>query len=81
MQKTFDYIDRNFDTMVEELQKFCAQPSIAAQNKGMKETAEMLAEKMREAGIPVLPHRAVQMTRGDYEKYNIVPLAQINRYR
>lgn len=51
MQKTFGYIDRNFDTMVEELRKFCAQPSIAAQNKGMKETAEMLAEKMREAGI------------------------------
>ena len=27
-------------------------------------------QKMREAGIPVLPHRAVQMTRGDYEKYD-----------
>lgn len=26
--------------------------------------------KMREVGIPVLPHRAVQMTKKDYEKYD-----------
>lgn len=26
--------------------------------------------KMREVGIPVLPHRAVQMTAKDYEKYD-----------
>ncbi len=26
--------------------------------------------KLREVGIPVVPHRAVQMTRQDYEKYD-----------
>lgn len=26
--------------------------------------------KMREVGIPVLPHKAVQMTKKDYEKYD-----------
>ena len=26
--------------------------------------------KMREVGIPVLPHRARQMTRGDYDEYD-----------
>ena len=26
--------------------------------------------KMREVGIPVLPHKAVQMRRSDYEKYD-----------
>ena len=27
-------------------------------------------QKLREAGIPVVPHRAVQMTRADYENYD-----------
>ena len=28
--------------------------------------------KLREVGIPVIPHRAVQMTRKDYEKYDYI---------
>ena len=28
--------------------------------------------KMREVGIPVLPHKAVQMRRADYEKYDFL---------
>ena len=51
MQKTFTYIDDHFEGMVKDLQAFCAQPSIAAQNIGMAETAHMLVQKMQEAGI------------------------------
>ncbi len=51
MKKTFDYIDQNFDSMVAELQEFCKSPSVAAQNLGMKETAEMLVNIMKNAGI------------------------------
>jgi len=37
--------------MIVELQEICKQPSIAAQNIGMEETAEMILIKMKELGI------------------------------
>lgn len=51
MHNSFKYIDDNFNKMIDELRAFCSQPSIAAQNFGMKETAEMLVKKMNEVGI------------------------------
>ncbi|MCM1176112.1 MAG: low molecular weight phosphotyrosine protein phosphatase [Ruminococcus flavefaciens] len=35
--------------------------------------------KLRAVGIPVIPHRAVQMTRGDYRKYDyLIGMDQMN---
>ncbi len=51
MKKAFQYVDDHFEQMVTELQALCAQPSIAAQNIGMEETAAMLVKKMKDAGI------------------------------
>lgn len=51
MKKTFEYVDKNFDGMISELQEICRQPSIAAQNIGMEETAEMILKKMQELGM------------------------------
>lgn len=47
------YIDSHADDFVRELQKACRQPSIAAQNAGMREMADLLASVMRQAGIEV----------------------------
>jgi acetylornithine deacetylase/succinyl-diaminopimelate desuccinylase-like protein len=51
MKKAFEYIDKNFDRMVGELQEICKQPSIAARNIGMEETAKKVFEKMQSLGM------------------------------
>lgn len=51
MQDVFDYIDQHRDRFIERLQWLCRQPSIAAQNVGIRETAQMVAQLMREVGV------------------------------
>ncbi|HEY6103204.1 MAG TPA: M20/M25/M40 family metallo-hydrolase [bacterium] len=51
MQDVFAYIDQHRDRFIERLQWLCRQPSIAAQNVGIQETAEMVAQLMREVGV------------------------------
>ena len=51
---TFDqYVDTNVAGFVRDLQGACRQPSIAAQDHGMREMADLLAAQMRSAGISV----------------------------
>jgi acetylornithine deacetylase/succinyl-diaminopimelate desuccinylase-like protein len=51
MQDVFTYIDQHRDRFIERLQWLCRQPSIAAQNVGIQETARMVAQLMRDVGI------------------------------
>ena len=51
MQDVFAYIDQHRDRFIERLQWLCRQPSIAAQNVGIQETAEMVAQLMRDVGV------------------------------
>lgn len=51
MKRAFEYIDLNFEKLVSELQDICRQPSIAAQNVGMQETAQKIIAKMKSLGI------------------------------
>jgi acetylornithine deacetylase/succinyl-diaminopimelate desuccinylase-like protein len=51
MQDVFAYIDQHRDRFIERLQWLCRQPSIAAQNVGIEETAGMVARLMREVGV------------------------------
>jgi acetylornithine deacetylase/succinyl-diaminopimelate desuccinylase-like protein len=51
LRNTFSFVDVNSDRYVEDLQELIRQPSISAQNKGVKECAEILQSKMKEAGI------------------------------
>ncbi len=53
MQDIFDYIDQHADEFVERLQTLCRQPSIAAQGKGMAETADMVAASLQQIGADV----------------------------
>ena len=51
MNKAFEYIDRNMDRFVQELQTVCRQPSISAQQIGMEDMAQMVAGVMSRVGI------------------------------
>ncbi|HXF82674.1 MAG TPA: M20/M25/M40 family metallo-hydrolase [bacterium] len=51
MQDVFAYIDEHLPRFIERLQWLCRQPSIAAQNVGIAETARMVAQLMEEVGV------------------------------
>ena len=51
MIKEFEYVDKNFKHMVEDLQDICHEPSIAARNTGMKEGADKVCKKMKSLGM------------------------------
>lgn len=51
MQDIFDYIDAHRETFIQRVQQLCRQPSIAAQNVGIQETARMVAQLMEEVGV------------------------------
>src|SRR3954471_1195201 len=45
------YVDEHAESMLEQLKTLVRQPSISAQNVGVKECAELLAQMMRDDGI------------------------------
>jgi acetylornithine deacetylase/succinyl-diaminopimelate desuccinylase-like protein len=51
MEDVYAYIDAHRDQFVERLQWLCRQPSIAAQQIGIQETAGMVARVMEDVGV------------------------------
>lgn len=47
------WIDEHSDEAIADLQRFCRQPSVAAQNWGMQEMAQMVSDALRELGAEV----------------------------
>lgn len=47
------YLQSHLDDSISELSRYCAQPSVSAQNWGLQETAEMTAEMLRQRGFEV----------------------------
>jgi len=47
------YIETNLDTSIAELSRLCAQPSVAAQNWGLAECAELVGEMLSKRGFTV----------------------------
>jgi len=45
------YLDSNLRESLEELKRLCAQPSVAAQNLGMTETAQLVAAMLSQRGF------------------------------
>jgi acetylornithine deacetylase/succinyl-diaminopimelate desuccinylase-like protein len=45
------YLEQNLPHSLEELKELCAQPSVAAQNRGMLETAQMVAALLTKRGF------------------------------
>ena len=52
LQPIFDWIDANADAIVADLQAFVQQPSISAQNVGLRECADLVRRMMHDDGLP-----------------------------
>lgn len=50
LERTYQHIDDHFDTHLERVKTFVRQPSISADGTGMQETADAVADLIREAG-------------------------------
>ncbi len=46
-----EYVDKNFDTSIDDLKEICKIPSISAQNEGIEETASKIVQIMQKSGI------------------------------
>ena len=53
LQKIYDYVDAHAQEYIELLQKFCRQPSISAQNIGMREMVNLILEELSSLGVSV----------------------------
>jgi acetylornithine deacetylase/succinyl-diaminopimelate desuccinylase-like protein len=51
--KIDSYLERNLDQSIEELSRLVAQPSVGAQNLGLRECAELVAGMLRARGFEV----------------------------
>ena len=47
-----NYVDKNFTTLVSDLQKLIQQPSVSAKNLGLEECSKLVVSMMRKSGIP-----------------------------
>ena len=50
MDKFQTYVEANRDRFIAELQEFCRQPSVAAQNLGMREMADKVLARLKKLG-------------------------------
>ena len=85
MERVLQYIDDHSDEYVACVQRLCRQPSIAAQNLGMAETAQMITDILRQIGadartVPTAGHPVVfgqidgpagSKTLGFYNHYDV----------
>ena len=79
------YLDSHRDACLNELKRYCAQPSVAAQNKGMTEMAALAQERLEARGfktrlLPTPGHPVVYGELGDgprtlliYDHYDVQP--------
>ena len=50
IEAVWQYIDAHREEYLSLLKKFCSQPSVSAQNWGMREMAQIVCETIRELG-------------------------------
>ncbi len=88
-----EYVDANRDRFIAELQDFCRQPSVAAQNLGMREMAEKVLRRLERLGartrlIPVeggQPVIVAEIGEGKrtlmiYDHYDVQPPEPLNQW-
>jgi acetylornithine deacetylase/succinyl-diaminopimelate desuccinylase-like protein len=51
MEKIFSYLEKHFEEHRDKLRELCRQPSVAAQDLGMAEAAQMVQELLEELGV------------------------------
>ncbi|MHB8547339.1 MAG: M20/M25/M40 family metallo-hydrolase [Nitrosotalea sp.] len=47
-----NYVDKNFSSLVSDLQKLIRQPSVSAKNLGLEECSRLIVQMMKKSGIP-----------------------------
>ncbi|MFT6272775.1 MAG: acetylornithine deacetylase/succinyl-diaminopimelate desuccinylase-like protein, partial [Dinoroseobacter sp.] len=52
MQEIYDYIDAHADEFVRDLQTFVQQPSVSAQDIGLRDCAALIRDMMHRDGLP-----------------------------
>ena len=60
MQPVYDYIDAHADEFVADLQTLVRQPSISAQDIGLRECAALVRDMMHQDGLPAAFHELEQ---------------------
>lgn len=76
------YLEKNIDTSIAELKRLCAQPSISAQNVGLKECAELTAAMLAERGfaVEILPTAGAPVVFGERKGRSDKTLLFYNHY-
>jgi acetylornithine deacetylase/succinyl-diaminopimelate desuccinylase-like protein len=82
MEDIYEYIDQHAEEYVEELRALCRQPSIAAQNVGMAETAEMVLALLHRVGADarLLPTSGFPVVFGTIAGQSAKTLSFYNHY-
>ena len=76
------YLDQHMDESLAELSRLCAQPSVAAQNWGLKECAALVAEMLHKRGftVEVLPTAGAPVVFGELKGRSNKTLLFYNHY-
>ncbi len=51
MEQIYNYIDEHWLESIDDLKRYCAQPSIAAQGEGMEKCATLVSELLKDSGV------------------------------
>ena len=76
------YIEDHIDESISELSRLCAQPSVAAQNWGLSECADLVAEMLKSRGfaVQVMPSGGAPVVYGQIQGGNQKTLLFYNHY-
>ena len=81
-EKLDHFIDSNLEQSISELSRLCAQPSVAAQNWGLKECAELVGEMLenREFKVQIVPTEGAPVVFGERKGRSDKTLLFYNHY-
>jgi acetylornithine deacetylase/succinyl-diaminopimelate desuccinylase-like protein len=82
IKKVDSFIEKNLDASLGELAKLCAIPSIAAQNRGLDECAELVSKMLQKRGFKteILPSGGAPVVYGERKGRNDKTLLFYNHY-
>jgi len=76
------YLEQHMDESIAELSRLCAQPSVAAQNWGLKECAALVSEMLRNRGftVQIIPTGGAPVVFGELKGCSQKTLLFYNHY-